>query len=454
MRRAVLRRLATALGLAVTRGHVVRPATCYRAGASRLVVHARMLCTSPAPPPDWSSLTVKQLQQQLRERNLRVSGRKSELIERLAGASGPSGAAAAAAKPKRAGSSGATSGARGRAAGAGGASVGGGAIPRDETPRRSASPSPSTLRVVSWNIAGLRGLLKREEGVRSLRELVDVEGADVLMLQETKLQEMHVEAVEAQLLDALGQPRGTWRAAWACSTARKGYSGVCTLWRDGGAIGAVEAEAARCEPLSVDPSDEAELEGRTLLLTLPLREGRGSAAPQLRLTNVYTPNSGAALGRLAYRTGAGGWDERFFDAVGAAHAAAGPGATCVGGDLNVAVEDIDFFNPSEKRMEAQAGTTPEERASFRRMLAADADGEHTRLVDAFRACHPAAAGQYTYWSQRARNRPRNRGLRIDYFLLDPAAARGALVDAQHLHALEGSDHCPLMLELDTARIGA
>jgi exonuclease III len=58
---------------------------------------------------------------------------------------------------------------------------------------------------------------------------------------------------------------------------------------------------------------------------------------------------------------------------------------------------------------SQAGTTPLERASMRSTL--------TSFSDAFRLAHPHAEGQFTFWSQRARGRPRNRGLRLDYFLL-------------------------------------
>ena len=91
---------------------------------------------------------------------------------------------------------------------------------------------------------------------------------------------------------------------------------------------------------------------------------------------------------------------------------------------------------------SQAGTTPEERASFRQYVAPPLG-----MVDAFRHVHPDAGGQFTYWSQRARNRPRNRGLRIDYFLLTQGMA-ASLVDVQLLQHLHGSDHCPVIMELD------
>ena len=121
---------------------------------------------------------------------------------------------------------------------------------------------------------------------------------------------------------------------------------------------------------------------------------------------------------------------------------------CVGGDLNVAVEDRDIFNAGERRLLKQAGTTAEERASLRRYLEPP-----WGMTDAFRVCHPHATGAFSYWSQRARNRPRNRGLRLDYFLLSaPLLTTSALVDVQILPALTGSDHAPVLMTLRTDRL--
>ena len=398
------------------------------------------------------------------------------------------------------------------------------AIPADPTPPPTlALPDKQSLNVASWNVAGLRALLRNERGVDSLRQLVTERRTDVLLLQETKLQESNVAEVEDNLLGVLGSAGGVWRAAWSCSTARKGYSGVATLWRtDAPALGG----PAECEPLAIDPEAVADREGRTLLLSMPARN--------LSIVNVYTPNSGSDLSRLGYRCDE--WDVRFRQALMRIQECGTQ--LCVGGDLNVAGEDVDFFNPrtwseiqlgpcactqpcsailthacssvcigcvpidcalladkrlarmagttnpnaltltlnliptlipalplpyltfpfltlpylalplapDEKRMARQAGTTPQERASFRSHLAPPLS-----LLDAFRTVHPQAKGQYTYWSQRARNRPRNRGLRLDYFLLS-AGLSGAVHDVQHLHGLHGSDHCPVLFQMDLARV--
>jgi len=78
-------------------------------------------------------------------------------------------------------------------------------------------------RVLSWNVAGLRGCLRNEEKRGYMRSLMEAESPDVLCLMETKLQESHVGEVEPDLFEALGLERAEWHAHWACSTAKKGY---------------------------------------------------------------------------------------------------------------------------------------------------------------------------------------------------------------------------------------
>ena len=224
-------------------------------------------------------VTVKELQALLRTRSLPVSGKKAVLIQRLADAgvplpTEPSATASPPAHIRSAVTPSATSV----------------HVPRDHTPRTVAH-SADRLRIASWNVAGLRGLLTREEGRLTLKHLTEEEGVDVLMLQETKLQEKHVAEVEPLLQQALHQPLdgSEWHAAWSCSTARLGYSGVCTLWRSGQALTPLLASEVSCEPLAVDPEHEADREGRTLLLQLPLSTARVessiAAAPRLGLIN-------------------------------------------------------------------------------------------------------------------------------------------------------------------------
>jgi exodeoxyribonuclease III len=149
--------------------------------------------------------------------------------------------------------------------------------------------------------------------------------------------------------------------------------------------------------------------------------------PSLSVVATYVPNSGQKLERLAYRTGADGWDAKL-----AAYVTSLDAPALVVGDLNCCHGAADFHNAYQRPNfdalcdgsvavedqyvglagpKKQAGLTAEERLSFTRMLASG------RLVDAFRARHPDARGVFSYYSQRVvANRPANKGLRLDYVL--------------------------------------
>lgn len=129
-------------------------------------------------------------------------------------------------------------------------------------------------------MAGLRGLLKKDAG--AVRRLIDAERASVLCLSETKLQESHVEEVQA----ALDLPAG-WRAQWACSTEKKGYSGVAVLSRD-------EPEEVLVGLTEADPAHGGAHAGEGRAITCVF--------PSVVVVSVYVPNSGEGLKRLGYRT--------------------------------------------------------------------------------------------------------------------------------------------------------
>ena len=68
-------------------------------------------------------------------------------------------------------------------------------------------------------------------------------------------------------------------------------------------------------------------------------------------------------------------------------------------------------------------------------------------VDAFRALHPEAPDQYTWWRQWGGARERNIGWRIDYVFASPAAMR-RIHEAFLWHDERGSDHCPVGVDID------
>ena len=69
------------------------------------------------------------------------------------------------------------------------------------------------------------------------------------------------------------------------------------------------------------------------------------------------------------------------------------------------------------------------------------------FTDTFRYLHPDAAGAYSWWSYRFHAREKNAGWRIDYFIVSDRL-REHIRRAEILSHVQGSDHCPVLLELD------
>jgi len=68
-------------------------------------------------------------------------------------------------------------------------------------------------------------------------------------------------------------------------------------------------------------------------------------------------------------------------------------------------------------------------------------------VDTFRYLYPDKTGAYSWWSYRFNARKNNAGWRIDYFIVSDrlkCKIKGADIWSEIL----GSDHCPVVLELD------
>lgn len=252
------------------------------------------------------------------------------------------------------------------------------------------------LRLVSWNVNGLRAVMKKDPSFEQIFSELD---ADVFALQETKLQEGQLE------LDLPGYYQ-TWNYA-----ERKGYSGTAVFSRE--------------KPLQVVRQigcEAADDEGRVCALEFP----------SYWFVDVYTPNAKNELARLDERLV---WDER-YRAFLSELAKQKPVVTC--GDFNVAHEEIDLKNPGPNR--GNAGFSDEERASFSALLDAG-------FTDTFRARHPDLAGAYSWWSYRFRAREKNAGWRIDYFLVSNDIA-DRVTGASILSEVYGSDHCPVELQID------
>lgn len=253
------------------------------------------------------------------------------------------------------------------------------------------------MRLVSWNVNGLRAVVKK-----NFRASLEDLKADVLCLQETKAQ-------EAQVREALAGLDGY--LLYTNSAQRKGYSGTAVL--------------TRLKPLAVRLGlgrEEHDQEGRVIALEFD----------RFFLVNVYTPNSGDELKRLSYRRQ---WDAAFLAHLEGLEKEK-PVIAC--GDFNVAHKEIDLARPREN-YNKNAGYMQEEIDGMDNIVAA-------RFIDAFRHRHPDKV-KYSWWSFRAGARARNVGWRIDYFIISPRLA-GHIRQADILDSVLGSDHCPVLLELD------
>ena len=254
------------------------------------------------------------------------------------------------------------------------------------------------LRLVSWNVNGLRAVLKKDPG---FEEIFRTANADVFALQETKLQDDQ----RAKLgLDFEGYHQ-TWNFA-----ERKGYSGTAVFSRE--------------EPRQVIRqigSDVADDEGRICALEFPT----------FWFVDVYTPNAQDGLKRIDTRLT---WDDAYRDFLSELDRNK-PVVTC--GDFNVAHNEIDLKNPSTNR--GNAGFSDEERESFTKLLDAG-------FTDTFRTRFPDLEGAYSWWSYRGRARQNNTGWRIDYFLVSDRVA-DRVTGASIYNEVFGSDHCPVGLSI-------
>ena len=198
------------------------------------------------------------------------------------------------------------------------------------------------------------------------------------------------------------------------SAVRKGYSGTVIY--------------AKKEPLSVSYGieiPEHDSEGRVITLEY------GS----FYLVTVYTPNSKRDLSRLAYRME---WEDAFRKYLQKLDKEK-PVIVC--GDMNVAHREIDLKHPKNNR--GNSGFTDEEREKFTELL-------ESGFTDSFRYLYPERTDAYSWWSYLYHARDNNAGWRIDYFLVSDRI-KERIQAAEILTDIFGSDHCPVLLELEDER---
>ncbi|MCL2602468.1 MAG: exodeoxyribonuclease III [Treponema sp.] len=258
------------------------------------------------------------------------------------------------------------------------------------------------MRIVSWNVNGIRAVEKKD-----FVSWMQADGADIVCLQEIKAQH---DKLSPALLEIQGNDGAPYHALWA-SGKRPGYSGVAIYTK-------IKPHDVRF--FGIDEFDD---EGRVLQADFD----------DFTLISAYFPNSQDAGKRLDYKL-------RFCDAMFdlcESYRKAGRNFV-LAGDYNIAHTPIDLARPKDN--EKSAGYLPEERAWMTHFTQAG-------YVDTFRHFSPGATGCYTWWSYRAAARTRNVGWRIDYFCVNPEFLPAVASSVIRPDVL-GSDHCPLEITLN------
>lgn len=271
------------------------------------------------------------------------------------------------------------------------------------------------LKIVTWNVNGYRSIVGQNPTRRygkisyenRLFNFIDRIKPDILCLQEIK-------AAEDQINPELLPPNGYYCYFNTCKI-KKGYSGVATF--------------TKIQPKTVSfeiGNEEFDYEGRFIRLDFP----------KFTLLNIYFPKGYTEHYRLDFKL-------RFYDAIFEYVQKLLPSQSniIISGDYNTAHKEIDLARPQENIH--TSGFLPNEREKLDILV-------QMGFFDAFRL-FTKEGGHYSWWSQRGRAREKNVGWRVDYHFV-ANSLQEQVINCYMLPTEMGSDHCPVILELDSALV--
>ena len=273
------------------------------------------------------------------------------------------------------------------------------------------------MKFISWNIDSLNAALTSDSNravmSREVLETIKKEDADVIALQETKLPKS---GPSKKHKEKLAEFFPDYDYVWVSSRegARKSYAGTMTLYKK-------DLDVKDTFPI-IDAPGTMDFEGRIVTLEFD----------DFYFTQVYTPNAGNGLVRLADRQI---WDEKYADYLEGLDKIK---PVIASGDFNVAHTPIDLAHPENNHM--SPGFTDEEREGFTRLLARG-------FTDTFRSLNKDLEGAYTWWAQRVKkSKINNSGWRIDYFLVSDRLME-RVKSSTIIDSGDRQDHTPIMLEI-------
>lgn len=257
------------------------------------------------------------------------------------------------------------------------------------------------MRIVSWNVNGLRALIKKNV----FPDFLQQSGSDIVALQETR-------ALESQIPQESRTPLG-WFSYFSSAT-RLGYAGV-----------ALYSRTPAHEVIRNLPDEKFNNDGRFLLCRFN----------DIWVTSIYFPNGSGKNrdnSRVPYKLDFYRSTKSMLDQLNTNE------KVFVAGDFNTAHTRIDLARPDSNAK--TSGFLPSERAELDNWIYHD-------WIDLFRRQHPGETGHYTWWRQWGGSRANNVGWRIDYILASPRAAH-ITTEAFIWPRVLGSDHCPIGVDFD------
>ncbi len=253
------------------------------------------------------------------------------------------------------------------------------------------------MKIISWNVNGIRAVMKK-----GLPAFLKKERPDVLGLQEIKIND----AARAREQFDFKDYAEYWNPA-----QRPGYSGTAILVKNGIKVISMKNGLG---------DEKFDREGRVQTLEFE----------KFYLINAYYPNANHELSRLGYKLEFNKEILKYCKKLEAKK------PVIIGGDFNVAHEEIDLARPKDNV--GNPGFTDEERRAMTKFLKAG-------FIDTYRYLNGQKV-QYTWWSYRFGARARNVGWRIDYFCVSKKIKQ-QIKNAYILDKIMGSDHCPVGIEV-------
>jgi exodeoxyribonuclease-3 len=266
------------------------------------------------------------------------------------------------------------------------------------------------VKIASFNVNSINSRLPR------VLEWLKISNPDIVLLQELKCLEEKFPF--AELLDA-----GYNSAVFG----QKTYNGVAILSK------------FRIEDVVKGLPNFADEQSRYIEAIIPVQN------QIIRVASIYVPNGGGDLqsGERLEDSAKFRYKMQFYTELKShlKNLTFEDEMQVFGGDYNVAIEEIDCFDPASFRN--QILFHPLEREKMRSLL-------NLGLIDSYRAFNQHSQG-FSWWDYRGNSWQYNKGCRIDYLLTSPLLtdkiSSSGIEDRGVRDKEKASDHCPVTLTI-------